>query len=816
MSNSKKILYGIEDYIADKSKAQQTAVAGNTQTVQPALASAQQTGAVQPVKTEQKIETPSETEPPTPKQPAPTTTALPDTGGNIIQAKTEVNRPMTMIESAKLQMDQARQKVYDILNKKFVYNEKSSPLYSILQRQYEREADRAAGQAYARSVANTGGFGSSYATLAADEARRRTMEGFEDQQYALYQAAKDEFLSERQSAVEWYNMSKQLYADVSAEELDAAYDAGIAKWLENNDEASVRAYLTEQGYSENSINRAITMMKEYTVKNNTLDASLESQANTKAYNDAINTASSLASQGKTEEEIRAALIAGGTPAGIVDQIMSERLEQQYSDAANQAALEKIRGDKEATEAYNFMRGMWDDGSTEEEVRQALADAGYSEQAITRTMDALIEYRSDKLEIQAADAKNKEILKELADDEEAENAYKTGMSMWMNGSSEADVMAALAGEGYSQTAIERAILSVKTYAADMMKLDEVLNAPTDEKHTEEYKNSVHEFCANKYDGTNKEEIKTDLKNMGVPDDVIEEEMRKLEQSDEARLADKIAQYEKAPTLSGAVEIIADAKDMGKDGEYVDKIAQSVSKSFEEAMKDPNKAYGFLGIDESEWNSMSGEDKAATILEKAGEARKAGMLSAEGYYGVVEKDMFNGLDDVMNASRIPLTNFRNALDVLSGILTLEGDGLLGGDQAEDLFDAAVGRKEIQGLMDNWDGWLSDATLNKTQEEVFAQLIQAAYRTGLKEEPKKGTEIMESVTDRVTKGETTASGNPSKNNPNIPTTRPSIPKSESKEPQTKISAIMESVDNAVDDAWEAAGSIIKKIGKWWKNNW
>ena len=76
--------------------------------------------------------------------------------------------PLTDVDVYKYQMDQARQRVYDVLNRKFKYNAKDSPLNTIMQKQYEREAERAAGRAYTSAVANTGGYGSSYATLAGE------------------------------------------------------------------------------------------------------------------------------------------------------------------------------------------------------------------------------------------------------------------------------------------------------------------------------------------------------------------------------------------------------------------------------------------------------------------------------------------------------------------------------------------------------------------------------------------------------------------------------------------------------------------------
>ena len=155
----------------------------------------------------------------------------------------------------------AKQHMLDVLGKEFKYNSKSSPLYGILREQYEREAERASGRAYARATANAGGYGSSYATLAGEEAARQVMEGFDDIQMALYEAARDEFYSEQQSAVERYQLLDQMYKEQKAlEEEEAAelarsaaggltdtqyeaYTAAAQVWNGENKE-SVRAQLS--------------------------------------------------------------------------------------------------------------------------------------------------------------------------------------------------------------------------------------------------------------------------------------------------------------------------------------------------------------------------------------------------------------------------------------------------------------------------------------------------------------------------------------------------------------------------------------------
>lgn len=156
-------------------------------------------------------------------------------GSEVPEGGTVGAVPLTDVDVYKYQMDQARQKVYDVLNRKFKYNAKDSPLYTIMQQQYEREAERAAGRAYSSAVANTGGYGSSYATLAGEEARRQVMEGMDEAQYELYQAARQEFMDERQSAVDWYSQARQMYLDkLSDEEYRKQLEAEAGKTMSDS------------------------------------------------------------------------------------------------------------------------------------------------------------------------------------------------------------------------------------------------------------------------------------------------------------------------------------------------------------------------------------------------------------------------------------------------------------------------------------------------------------------------------------------------------------------------------------------------------
>lgn len=253
--------------------------------------------------------------------------------------------PLTDVDVYKYQMDQARQKVYDVLNRKFKYNAKESPLYTIMQQQYEREAERAAGRAYSSAVANTGGYGSSYATLAGEEARRQVMGGMDEAQYELYQAARQEFMDERQSAVDWYSQARQMY-------LDKLSDEEYRKQLE-----------AEAGKT----------MSDSTYK-------LLIEASTGGWY-----------KGDNENELRAKLetYAAGDPGIDVDAIMGH-LKREYDawQADTEAMTKDVEADPERVQIfYGAADESWD-GTNEDTVRTALKNQGATEAETEAVMGML--------------------------------------------------------------------------------------------------------------------------------------------------------------------------------------------------------------------------------------------------------------------------------------------------------------------------------------------------------------------------------------------------------------------------------------------
>ena len=373
------------------------------------------------------------------------------------------------------QMNEALQSLVDFNNRKFKYNPKESPLYTILEQQAAEEARLASGRAYARSVANTGGYGSSYATLAAEEASRQVMEGMDDQQYALYQAAKDEFEAERQSRLDWYNMMKQVNADAIAKE-------------------------------------------EY-------------------------------EKLKEEEEAKA---AGGVTENV------------------------------------------------------------------------------------------------------QNAYNAVVQIW--------------------------------------------------------------------DGTNEAQVRSALKNQGLTDAEIESTVSMLREDTGAAIADTYKQFEISPTLSGASEIVTEAKQIGIYEEVAGQVSATLSKSITDAMDDLSTGYKVMGVDQTKWDEMDDASKADMIIQSAGEAVKLGIISGEDFEKVINKDMTKGLQDAFKGEwKIPVNKMKDALDVISGIMSLEDGGYLTAEQSEKLLEKARENSHIKDIINDYgEKFVNNNNLSKTQEEAYMRLI------------------------------------------------------------------------------------------------
>ena len=209
MSDNSTIRYSIDDYLKDKKASsplgkETTYKRGGSAYASPAVAVST------PAVSSPRTLPPAGRQGPTRVTPAEGNTT---TFSFDLSALRSESPTLSVVDTTKLRLAEARSRVYDVLNRRFSYDATQSPLYSILMQQYEREAALAAGNAYARAVANTGGYGSSYASLVAENARRRVMEGVKSREKDLFETAKEAARTEREEALETYKQAKALYDD---------------------------------------------------------------------------------------------------------------------------------------------------------------------------------------------------------------------------------------------------------------------------------------------------------------------------------------------------------------------------------------------------------------------------------------------------------------------------------------------------------------------------------------------------------------------------------------------------------------------------
>lgn len=206
---------------------------------------------------------------PTTVQPeTPALDAVPptDSGGSNV---------LTWDDQIDIEIQNAAKKVLEVANRKFQYSTHESPIYSIMRQEYLKEADLAAGRATAAAAQNAGGFGSSFAVMAGEEARRQVMEGFYDQEDELYAAARSEFEAEQASAFDNYLKLRELKAmeqdrlktetgasaaltetaSAAAQDLQTAFGTDYF-------EKTQREYLASKGYSEADINAALESQRK--------------------------------------------------------------------------------------------------------------------------------------------------------------------------------------------------------------------------------------------------------------------------------------------------------------------------------------------------------------------------------------------------------------------------------------------------------------------------------------------------------------------------------------------------------------------------
>lgn len=188
------------------------------------------------------------------------------------QTNTGGSNVLTWDDQIDIEIQAAAKKVLDVSNRKFQYSPYESPIYSIMRQEYLKEADLAQGRATAAAAQNAGGFGSSFAVMAGEEARRQVMEGFHDQEDELYAAAQAEFEAERASAFDRYLQLRELKeyeklrTDEATTEMDANTQAATeylqATYGTAYSEGAMRNDLLAKGYTEEEANAALEAQRK--------------------------------------------------------------------------------------------------------------------------------------------------------------------------------------------------------------------------------------------------------------------------------------------------------------------------------------------------------------------------------------------------------------------------------------------------------------------------------------------------------------------------------------------------------------------------
>lgn len=545
-------------------------------------------------------------------------------------------RPLTQVEINRMEHQKAWEHVLEVWSKPFSYSKKSSPLYSILEQQYAKQAEKAAGQAYARAVANTGGYGSSYANLTAEEARRQTMEGFSDQQMALYQSARDEFLQERQSAVDWYNQTSKMYQDAKDEELVNGYNFASSMWNgENEDE--VRSALQAEGYQPQSIDSIIRTMKSGDLDDLRMESETDKYKTEAAYKDATNDASGTwtDADGNTvswkspadDDALRTYLQGKGYDNSVIEQVISKK---------RQAYVDQLKEDdyiRESTSKEQFKNGkdkaldMWFNGSSNEEIEAYLKDH-YDAGTVNDVMYFL------------RDAQNKQSSQELEADqyeytESYNNAWKDAGNTWTDAAGNTvswkspddnDALRAhLASLGYESDVIEAVIeKKIKKYnegLSDKQSTEEL-------EYTEDYNNAWKD-AAGIWKGPDDEKtVRDTLASAGYSADVIDDVVDELkrEYAEDMQVENIIRETTDADAARDAKD---DAAALWAEGKSNEEIREELLKKYDATVVQDIMSWLYQTRSTNDYNAAMSMARGIWVDPKTSEASVRADLLEAGY-------------------------------------------------------------------------------------------------------------------------------------------------------------------------------------------
>lgn len=134
----------------------------------------------------------------------------------------------------------------DVMNRqKFQYNMSSDPLYQQYKQQYQRQGKLAMQDTMGQAAAMNGGYGSSYAQMAGQQAYNSQLQQLNDKVPELYQLALEKYQMDGQAAMDRFNLAS------SMENRDySRYQDELANWQAERDYATGR-YDTERNADYN-------------------------------------------------------------------------------------------------------------------------------------------------------------------------------------------------------------------------------------------------------------------------------------------------------------------------------------------------------------------------------------------------------------------------------------------------------------------------------------------------------------------------------------------------------------------------------------
>ena len=134
----------------------------------------------------------------------------------------------------------------DVMNRqKFQYNMSSDPLYQQYKQQYQRQGKLAMQDTMGQAAAMNGGYGSSYAQMAGQQAYNSQLQQLNDRVPELYQLALSKYQMDGQAAMDRFNLASSLESQDYSR-----YQDQLSKWMAERDYATGR-YDTERNADYN-------------------------------------------------------------------------------------------------------------------------------------------------------------------------------------------------------------------------------------------------------------------------------------------------------------------------------------------------------------------------------------------------------------------------------------------------------------------------------------------------------------------------------------------------------------------------------------